>query len=109
MLEQDTIEQRQALLIENRRRLAVLIHQQTRLVDYPPPHIRLEIEDTQTAIRNLKEELRGAGVTVEDELNDDAAPAVAASSRLTPQQQRNRRAMLTKVKTIWIDGLLEQS
>ena len=28
---------------------------------------------------------------------------------LDRQQQRNRGAMLTKVKSIWIDGLLEQS
>src|SRR6476661_6579333 len=32
-----------------------------------------------------------------------------ATTPLDRQQQRNRRAMLTKVKTIWIDGLLEQS
>lgn len=33
-------------------------------------------------------------------------PAVTPLDR---QQQRNRRAMLAKVKTIWIEGLLEQS
>src|SRR6266487_2644277 len=32
-----------------------------------------------------------------------------ATTSLDRQQQRNRRAMLTKVKAIWIDGLLEQS
>jgi len=31
------------------------------------------------------------------------------SSALTPQQQRNRNAMLQKVKIIWIDGLLKNS
>src|SRR5262245_32279460 len=101
MLDQDTIEQQQALLVENRRRLAVLLQQQTRLGDYAPPHIRLEIEDTQAAIRNLKTELRAAGSAVEDEPNDDTIPAaVVARSGLSPQEQRNRRAMLAKVKTI---------
>src|SRR5438045_661993 len=33
----------------------------------------------------------------------------ALTTPLDRQQQRNRRAMLTKVKTIWIEGLLEQS
>ena len=33
----------------------------------------------------------------------------ATTTPLDRQQQRNRRAMLTKVRTIWIDGLLEQS
>jgi DNA polymerase III delta prime subunit len=32
-----------------------------------------------------------------------------ATTPLDRQQQRNRRAMLAKVKAIWIDGLLEQS
>src|SRR6266487_2902212 len=32
-----------------------------------------------------------------------------ATTPLDRQQQRNRRAMLAKVKTIWIEGLLEQS
>src|SRR6266487_184634 len=32
-----------------------------------------------------------------------------ATTSLDRQQQRNRRAMLAKVKAIWIDGLLEQS
>jgi hypothetical protein len=30
-------------------------------------------------------------------------------SRSSPQQRRNRQAMLAKVKAIWIDGLLKQS
>ena len=32
-----------------------------------------------------------------------------ATTPLDRQQQRNRKAMLQKVKAIWIDGLLEQS
>jgi hypothetical protein len=54
--------------------------------------------------------LRADGAPVEDEPNDDIQPpVVAAPSHLSPQEQRYRRAMLAKVKTIWIDGLLEQS
>jgi NACHT domain len=110
MLDQDTIEQQQVLLVENRRRLAVLLQQQTRLGDYAPPHIRLEIEDTQAAIRNLKGTLRAAGSAVEDEPNDDIIPAaVLAPSRLSPQEQRNRNRMLDKVEAFWIKGVLEQS
>src|SRR5262245_52916566 len=103
MLDQDTIEQQQALLVANRRRLAVLFQQHARLGDYAPPHVRLEIEDAQTAICNLKMELRAAGVTIEDEPNDEARPAAAAPSQLSPQERRNRSAMLAKVKAIWID------
>lgn len=34
---------------------------------------------------------------------------IARSSQLTPQGQRNRQAMIQKVRTIWIRGLLERS
>jgi hypothetical protein len=110
MLDQGTIEQQQALLVENRRRLEHLFRQQAKLGAYMPHYIVTDIEEAQSAIRSLKAELRAAGVPVEDEPNDDAHPAtVVTPAQLTPQQQRNRRAMLTKVKNIWIDGLLEQS
>jgi flagellar biosynthesis GTPase FlhF len=110
MLDQDTIEQQQALLVENRRRLEHLFRQQAKLGAYTPHYIVTDIEEAQAAIRNLKAELRVRGVAVEDEPNDEAQPAAStAPSRLSPLEQRNRRAMLAKVKTIWIDGLLEQS
>ncbi len=110
MLDQDTIEQQKALLTEHRRRLALLFQQQSRLGDYAPPHILLEIEDTQTAIRELKETLSTTGIAVEDEPNDDAHPTVVATrSHLMPQERRNRSRMLQKVRDFWIKGVLEKS
>src|SRR5437762_1078068 len=102
-LDQETINQQRALLTQNRRRLAVLLQQQTRLGDYAPPHVRLEIEDIQVAIRDLKEELRAARAVVENEPNDDAAPVDAALPlRLPTEDQRNRSRMLSRVETFWI-------
>jgi hypothetical protein len=49
-------------------------------------------------------------VPVEDEPNDEVQlAAVAAPSRLTPQEQRNRSRMLDKVEAFWVKGVLEQS
>jgi DNA polymerase III delta prime subunit len=109
-LEQDTIAQQLDLLAANRRRLAVLLRQQARLGDYAPPHVLLEIEDAQAEVRAIKETLSAASVAVEDELNDEIQPAAGAPhAGLNLQERRNRRAMLAKLKSIWIDGLLEQS
>jgi hypothetical protein len=109
-LDQDTIAQQLDLLAANRRRLAILLRQQARLAYYAPPHVLLEIEDTQAEVRAIKQTLSTAGVAVEDEPVDDIQPAAGApSTGLTLQERRNRRAMLAKLKSIWIDGLLEQS
>src|SRR6266545_5497651 len=109
-LDQETINQQLALLSQHRRRLAVLLQQQARLGDYAPPHVRLEIEDAQVAIRNLKADLRAAGAAVEDEPNDEALLAAGgAPSWLSPQEQRNRSRMLDKVEAFWVKGVLEQS
>jgi len=108
--EQETIAQQLDLLAANRRRLAVLLRQQARLGDYAPPHMLLEIEDAQAEVRAIKEALSAARVAVEDEPNDEIEPAAGAPhARLNLQERRNRRAMLAKLKSIWIDGLLEQS
>jgi hypothetical protein len=110
MLDQDTIEQHKALLVQHRRRLAVLVQQHTRLGDYTPPHVLLEIEDAQAAIRNLKADLRTAKVAIEDEPNDDfQSVAITTPSRLSAHEQRNRSRMLDKVEAFWIKGVLEQS
>jgi len=99
-----------ALLQTQRRRLALVLQEQARLGAYAPTTIALEIEDTQAAIRTLKEALRAAGLMVEDESNDEAKPAISLThTPLSPQEQRNRRAMLTKVRSIWLEGLLYQS
>jgi hypothetical protein len=88
----------------------VLLNQHSRLGDYAPPHVLLEIEDIQTAIRSLKAELQTADVVVNDEPNDDAKPITAAApSRLSPQAQRNRSRMLDKVEAFWVKGVLDQS
>src|SRR6266498_5613781 len=109
-LDQEAITQQLALLAAHRRTLAVYLRQQAELGVLAPPGIINGIAETQNVIRRIKDQLRADGVLVEDEPNDDVRPtAVAAPSRLSPQEQRNRRAMLTKVKTIWIEGLLEQS
>jgi hypothetical protein len=108
--DEEAITQQRTLLTQNRRRLAVLLQQQARLGDYVPPHVPLEIEDIQTTIRAIKERLRTDDAQVEDEPNDDAvAAAVADSSRLSPQEQRNRNRMLDKVEAFWVKGVLEQS
>src|SRR5262245_286639 len=109
-LDQETINAQLGQLASHRQRLALLLQQQARLGAYTPPYVLIDIQEAQSAIHRIKEQLRADGVPVEDEPNDDLQPpAIAAPSRLSPQEQRNRRAMLLKVKTIWIDGLLEQS
>lgn len=109
-LDRETIAQQEALLRQHRRRLDVLLEQQTRLGDYAPPHMRLEIEDIQAAIQQLKLELRTAGIAVADEPNDTVQPAsIDPRSRLAPQEQLNRSRMLDRVETFWVKGVLEQS
>jgi Cdc6-like AAA superfamily ATPase len=109
-LDQDTINAQLELLAVHRRTLAVYLRQQAELGVLAPPGVANGIAETQSAIHRIKEQLRADGVLIADEPNDDVQPtAIATHVRLTPQEQRNRRTMLTKVKTIWIDGLLEQS
>jgi DNA polymerase III delta prime subunit len=111
-LDQDTISAQLDLLAAHRRTLAVLLQQQALLGGraYATPGIINGIAEAQSSIQRIKEQLRANGVPVEDEPNDDVQPAVvAAPSNISPQEHRNRRAMLAKVKTIWIEGLLEQS
>src|SRR5947209_18522766 len=81
ILDQEDTVQQQELLAVHRRRLAYLLQQQTRLGDYTPSYVSLEIEDTQTAIHDLKAKLRASGVTVDDHPNDTARP-VAPEQRI---------------------------
>jgi hypothetical protein len=109
-LDQETINAQLELLAAHRRTLAVYLRQQAQLGVLAPPGVFNGIAEAQSAIRHIKEQLRADGVPIEDEPNDDIQPTAAATHpRLSPQEQRNRRAMLAKVKGIWIDGLLEQS
>jgi hypothetical protein len=108
--DQEAINAQLDLLAAHRRTLGVYLRQQAQLGVLAPPGVVNGIAETQSTIRRIKEQLRADSVQVEDEPNDEVQPAaVAAPSRLSAQEQRNRRAMLAKVKTIWIDGLLEQS
>jgi hypothetical protein len=110
MLTQNTSDQQQVLLIEHRRRLAVLLQQSVRLGDYAPPHVRIEIEDIQAAISECKAHLRTAGISIADEPNDAIELNFRTSlTQLTPQEQRNRSRMIQKVHDYWIRGVLEHS
>src|SRR5690349_3267213 len=105
-LDQETINAQLGQLAYHRQRLALLLQQQAKFGVHTPPYVLIDIQEAQSAIHRIKEQLRADGVLAEDEPNDDVQPtAVATPSRLSPQQQRNRRAMLAKVKTIWIEGL----
>src|SRR6266545_6112977 len=109
-LDQETINAQLDLLAVHRRTLAVYLRQQAQLGVLAPPGIVNGIAEAQSAIRHIKEQLRVDGVPVEDEPNDEVQPtAVAAPSRLSPQEQRNRGRMLDKVEAFWVKGVLEQS
>jgi nucleoside phosphorylase len=82
--------------------------QQTRLGDYAPPDVALDIEDVQATIRELKAVLGGAGAEVED-LPVDTAHARIVTTQLSSADRRNRTAMFQKVRAIWVTGLLEHS
>ena len=109
-LDQESTNAQLALLAGHRRTLGLLLQQQVKLGAYTPPHVLIDIQENQSAIRRIKEQLRADSVLVDDEPNDDFQPiVVAAPSQICTQERRNRRAMLARVKNIWIDGLLEQS
>jgi len=110
MLDQETIAKQLDLLAAHRRTLAVYLRQQAELGMLAPPGVVNGIAETRAEIQRIKGALREGGVPVEDEQGDEAQTiAFTSPSRLSPQEQRNRLAMLAKVKTIWIEGLLEQS
>lgn len=124
-LDQETIEQQQKLLTAHRRTLAVLLQQYaTHGAAFAPPAVPIQIADARKAIKDIKAYLHKNGVPVEDEPDDDVQPSVVAIppqlslqqqdgnatlAKVTKQfasQQRNRAAMLARVKKIWIiDGL----
>jgi len=161
-LDQEIINQQEALLTAHRRTLAHLIEQAAQFGGEPfaPSQTANGIAEARAEIQRIKAVLREDGVTVEKEPGDEApllrepvSPLQAPHQRnintgggnyiegnqsqqgvfvsggaihgdligqqtnyyqttaasLDPQEQRNRRAMLTKVKSIWIEGLLEQS
>jgi tetratricopeptide (TPR) repeat protein len=80
MADSEMIANQEALLVQHRRRLIVLLEQQARLGDYAPPHIRLDIEDAQRSIHEIKAQLRTWGIAVKDSPEDTAALAHAAAT-----------------------------
>jgi hypothetical protein len=78
MADPETIANQESLLFQHWRRLVVLLEQQVRLGDYVPPHIRLDIEDAQRSIGEIKAQLRAWGVAVEDRVEDTAVVAHVA-------------------------------
>jgi eukaryotic-like serine/threonine-protein kinase len=108
MLDQHGLDDRLMLLATHRRRLAHRLRQHARLGEYAPPEVALDIEDAQTAIREIKTLLHADGVPVANH-PDDVARASTPSARLTPLEGRNRSRMLQKVRDFWIKGVLENS
>jgi hypothetical protein len=85
------------------------VQQQAKLGAYTPPYVLIDIQEAQSAIRRIKEQLRADGVPVADEPNDDVQPAAfIPPSHLSPREQQNRNRMLDKVEAFWVKGVLEQ-
>lgn len=78
MADSETIANQESLLNQHRRRLVILLEQQARLGDYAPPHIRLDIEDVQRSIHEIKTQLRAWAVAVADHPEDTAVLACGA-------------------------------
>jgi DNA polymerase III delta prime subunit len=108
-LDVETIEQLQTQLATHRRRLAYRLRQQARLGDHASPEVAFDIEDAQVAIRDLKTQLRAAGIAVTDDPSDIADVSVALIAAPTQLEDRNRRRMLQKVRDFWIRDVLEHS
>lgn len=73
MPSQEDIDQQQKLLSIHRRSLKILLSQQVRLLDRTPSSTVFDIENRRGEIKRLKGILRGWGVTVEDDPDDDEA------------------------------------
>ena len=69
--EQDAIQHHQEVLATHRERLALLLTQHARLGTHAPPHVIIDIRDTQEALRPVKAWLRAKGIPITDEPNDD--------------------------------------
>src|SRR6266511_3800206 len=185
MLNQDDIDNQQALLVAHRRTLAVYLHQQAALGVLVPPGVVNGIAEARDQIGQIKAALRAAGTAVDDHPNDAPSPqtqqqasgltdatqgvltnpidhvtqtnvntgggdyaegtidkrqgtfvagdaevvqliTIGAGASIPPGSiigkqvnyyapkpdappDRNRQVMITKVKTIWVTGLLERS
>lgn len=81
MLDHETIAIQQQRLLTHRRTLAALLDQYTRLGDYTPPHVILEIEDIRASIARIKRTLRAHSVAVDDLPDDEGPPLAISKSR----------------------------
>lgn len=81
MPDSEEITRQQQLLATNRRTLAVLIQQQSKLGAYVPAYVVLSIEDARAEIQRVKDVLRAWGTEVEDHPNDEShTPTTSASA-----------------------------
>ncbi len=78
-LDQETIDAQLELLAVHRRTLAVYLRQQAQLGVLTPPGVINGIAETQSAIHQIKEQLRADRVSVEDQPNDDLQPSAVTA------------------------------
>ncbi len=109
ILDQEDIEQQIKLLAINRRTLAHSLRQHTALGVLVPAGLVNGIHECWQNIAQIKAALHASGVEITDEPDDEPRDLTITIPTLSPLERRNRRAMLAKVKSIWVEGLLEQS
>ncbi len=108
-LSPEEIDQQQVLLATHRRALAHLLRQAAHFsAGHLPAHIEGGIDEARREIAQIKALLRDAETSVADHVDDRPRPIAQSTGRSTTEQ-RNRQAMLKRVRTIWIEGLLDQS
>jgi eukaryotic-like serine/threonine-protein kinase len=73
--DQETINAQFQHLAEHRQRLVLLLQQLAKFGVYTPPYVIIDIRAAQNAIRRIKDQLRAAGVPVDDQPDDEAHPA----------------------------------
>jgi hypothetical protein len=88
--DQDAIQHHQEVLATHRERLALLLAQQARFSSYAPPHILIDIKETQEALRPIKAWLRAKGIPIADQPNDDAQVRSDATPPHRPSDTTNQ-------------------
>jgi hypothetical protein len=107
MPDSDAISQQQELLATYRRTLAHLVRQAAHYGGevFAPPQVANGILEARVQIQQLKAILRAQGLGIADEPNDEwrSMPVPIAGDA------RNRNRLIQKVRTFWIDGVLQSS
>jgi hypothetical protein len=88
--DQDAREHHQEVLATHRERLTLLLAQHARLGTHAPPHIIIDIRETQVALHPIKAWLRAKGIPIADEPNDDVQVGIAATPSDQPGQNTNQ-------------------